>query len=63
MPSIAADAIACRLSCWRAGQLSAYPRGGARARAGSGGSASYKINTKKIKKKNPEDNKFIPVFG
>jgi hypothetical protein len=30
LKSIAADAIACRLSCWRAGQLPACPRGGAR---------------------------------
>jgi hypothetical protein len=41
-----------------------YVRAAGRARAGSGGSASYKINTKKnnIKKK-PEDNKFIPMIG
>jgi hypothetical protein len=32
LTSIAADAIACRLSCWRAGQLLACSRGGARAR-------------------------------
>jgi hypothetical protein len=44
----------------------AHVRAAARARAaGSGGSASYKINTKKnnIKKKPAEDNKFIPVIA
>jgi hypothetical protein len=45
-------------------QLPACPRGGARARAGSGGSATYKIlKYKKIILKNPEDNKFIPMIG
>jgi hypothetical protein len=34
-----------------------------RARAGPGGSASYKINTKNNLKKTQEDNKFIPVIG
>jgi hypothetical protein len=34
-----------------------------RARAGSGGSASYKIDTKINIKKKTEDNKFIPAIG
>ena len=47
------------LASWAAACMSARRR----ARAGSGGSASYKINTKKIILKNPEDNKFIPMIG
>ena len=49
--SIAADAIACRLSCWRAGQLRACPRGGARAR-GRGRAPADPRHTKLIHKNN-----------